>query len=99
MFPKVTLAAAVVFSYAWIAPAIVYAAMRFSSLGLGTVGLWDVVCLYGYSMCVFVPASLVLIVQGFLFLFNLLWGYPDCSTFKYIEKQLYLQCNLSILYM
>ena len=52
------------FSYAWIAPAIVSAAMRFYSLGLGTVGLWDVVCLYGYSMCVFVPASLVLIVQG-----------------------------------
>ena len=61
------MAAAVVFSYAWVVPAIVSVVMRFSSLGLGTVGLWDVVCLYGYSMCVFVPASLVLIVQGRLF--------------------------------
>ena len=64
-FHKVTLATAVVFSYAWIAPAVVSAAMRFYSLEVETtVGLWDVVCLYGYSMAVFVPASLVLIVQG-----------------------------------
>ena len=63
-FHKVTLATAVVFSYAWIAPAVVSAAMRFYSMEVGTVGLWDVVCLYGYSMAVFVPASLVLIVQG-----------------------------------
>ena len=63
-FHKVTLATAVVFSYAWIAPAVVSAAMRFYSLEVGTVGLWDVVCLYGYSMAVFVPATLVLIVQG-----------------------------------
>ena len=64
MLLKVTLAAAVVFSYAWVAPAVVYAVMKFASLGRGSVGLWDVVCLYGYSMCVFVPATLVLMVQG-----------------------------------
>ena len=39
--------------------------MKLASLGGGgAVGLWDVVCLYGYSMCVFVPATLVLMVQG-----------------------------------
>ena len=75
------MAAAVVFSYAWITPAVVSAAMRFSSLGLGTVGLWDVVCLYGYSMCVFVPASLVLIVQGRIYVsFHFIMGNPRVLT-------------------
>jgi len=63
-FHKVTLAAAAVFGYAWLVPAGLYAFLWWTSAAaLQAVGLLDLLCLYGYSMAVYVPVSVLWLIQ------------------------------------
>ena len=64
-FHKVTLAATAVFSYAGLVPASLYGFLWWSSSGLGTATLsfLELVCLYGYSLAIYIPVSLLWLIQ------------------------------------
>jgi hypothetical protein len=64
-FHKVTLAATAVFSYAGLVPASLYGFLWWSSSGVGTATLsfLELVCLYGYSLAIYIPVSLLWLVQ------------------------------------
>jgi len=64
-FHKVTLAATAVFSYAGLVPASLYGFLWWSSSGIGTATLsfLELVCLYGYSLAIYIPVSLLWLVQ------------------------------------
>jgi len=61
----VTLAATAVFSYAGLVPASLYGFLWWSSSGVGTATLsfLELVCLYGYSLAIYIPVSLLWLVQ------------------------------------
>ncbi len=66
-FFQVTLAAAAVFSYAWLVPAGVYGFLWWTASGAlasGALGLLDLLCLYGYSLAVYVPVSVLWLIQN-----------------------------------
>jgi len=64
-FHKVTLAATAVFSYAGLVPASLYGFLWWSSSGMGTATLsfLELVCLYGYSLAIYIPVSLLWLIQ------------------------------------
>lgn len=64
-FHKVTLAATAVFSYAGLVPASLYGFLWWSSSGIGTATLsfLELVCLYGYSLAIYIPVSILWLVQ------------------------------------
>eukprot|EP00090_Calanus_glacialis_P016484 TRINITY_DN2579_c0_g1_i1.p1 TRINITY_DN2579_c0_g1~~TRINITY_DN2579_c0_g1_i1.p1 ORF type:complete len:395 (+),score=135.19 TRINITY_DN2579_c0_g1_i1:51-1235(+) len=64
-FHKVTLAATAVFSYAGLVPASLYGFLWWSSSGAGaaTLSFLELVCLYGYSLAIYIPVSLLWLVQ------------------------------------
>jgi len=64
-FHKVTLAATAVFSYAGLVPASLYGFLWWSSSGAGaaTLSFLELVCLYGYSLAIYIPVSLLWLIQ------------------------------------
>lgn len=51
---KMTFGASIIYSYAFIVPLFVYLALRYAG---SRVALVDTVCLYGYSLFIYIPAS------------------------------------------
>jgi hypothetical protein len=49
-----TFGASIVYSYAFVVPLFVYLALRYAGVRLALV---DTICLYGYSLFVYIPAS------------------------------------------
>jgi len=64
-FHKVTLAATAVFSYASLLPAGLYGFLWWMGSGAGTASLTflELLCLYGYSLAIYVPVSVLWLVQ------------------------------------
>eukprot|EP00092_Neocalanus_flemingeri_P000510 GFUD01000541.1.p1 GENE.GFUD01000541.1~~GFUD01000541.1.p1 ORF type:complete len:411 (-),score=130.38 GFUD01000541.1:111-1343(-) len=64
-FHKVTLAATAVFSYAGLLPAGLYGFLWWSGAGAGaaTLSFLELVCLYGYSLAIYIPVSLLWLIQ------------------------------------
>jgi len=64
-FHKVTLAATAVFSYAGIVPASLYGFLWWSgsAAGAATLSFLELVCLYGYSLAIYIPVSLLWLIQ------------------------------------
>jgi len=73
-FHKVTLAATAVFGYAWLVPAGLYMAMwakaenigggEGAPPGAGQVSLIELLCVYGYSLSIFIPVSVLWTIQS-----------------------------------
>ena len=61
-FHKVTLAATAVFSYAWILPAGIYAYLWYVN-NKGALGFLELLCMYGYSLAIYVPVSILWVIQ------------------------------------
>jgi len=64
-FHKVTLAATAVFSYAGFVPAALYGFLWWSgaAAGAATLTFLELVCLYGYSLAIYIPVSLLWLIQ------------------------------------
>jgi len=65
-FHKVSLAAMVVFSYASLLPAGLYGFMWWAGagqVGSSTISFIELLCLYGYSLTIYIPVSLLWLVQ------------------------------------
>ncbi len=63
-FHKVTLSATAVFSYAWLVPAAIYGFLWWTASGaLAALGFLDLICLYGYSLAIYVPISVLWLIQ------------------------------------
>jgi len=64
-FHKVTLAATAVFSYAGLLPAGLYGFLWWASSGAGaaTLTFLELVCLYGYSLAIYIPVSILWLIQ------------------------------------
>ncbi len=62
-FHKVTLVATAVFSYAWLVPSGIYAYLWWSSVTLASLSFLDLICLYGYSLAVYIPISVLWLIQ------------------------------------
>jgi len=64
-FHKVTLAATAVFSYAGLVPATLYGFLWWSgsAAGAATLSFLELVCLYGYSLAIYIPVSLLWLIQ------------------------------------
>jgi len=64
-FHKVSLAATAVFSYASILPAGLYGFLWWCGAGAGAASLSfiELVCLYGYSLAIYIPVSLLWLIQ------------------------------------
>ena len=62
---KVTLAATAVFSYAGLLPAGLYGFLWWASSGAGaaTLTFLELVCLYGYSLAIYIPVSILWLIQ------------------------------------
>ncbi|TRY78413.1 hypothetical protein TCAL_07843 [Tigriopus californicus] len=65
-FHKITMAATAVFSYAWLVPAGLYGFLWWtaSSGGLTALTFLDLICLYGYSMVIYIPVSVLWLIQS-----------------------------------
>lgn len=64
-FHKVTLAATAVFSYAWLVPSGLYAYLWWTSnAGLASLSFLELICLYGYSLVIYIPVSLLWLIQN-----------------------------------
>ena len=61
-FHKVTLAASAVFAYAWLVPAGLYATMW--AQGGQTASIMELLCVYGYSLSIFIPVSVLWTIQS-----------------------------------
>ena len=63
-FHKVTLAATAVFSYAWLVPSGIYAFLWWTSnAGLASLSFLELICLYGYSLVIYIPVSILWLIQ------------------------------------
>jgi len=64
-FHKVTLAATAVFSYAMFVPAALYGFLWWSgaAAGAATLSFLELLCLYGYSLAIYIPVSLLWLIQ------------------------------------
>jgi len=64
-FHKVTLAATAVFSYAGLLPAGLYGFLWWAGSGAGaaTLSFLELVCLYGYSLAIYIPVSILWLIQ------------------------------------
>jgi len=64
-FHKVTLAATAVFSYASLLPACLYGFLWYvgSGAGAASVSFLELLCLYGYSLAIYVPVSVLWMIQ------------------------------------
>jgi len=72
-FHKVTLAASVVFGYAWLVPAGLYgviwakasgASSQGQSQGQSLASISELLCVYGYSLSIFIPVSVLWTIQS-----------------------------------
>lgn len=65
-FHKVSLAATAVFSYAALLPAGLYGFLWWCGAGAGAVSLsfLELICLYGYSLAIYIPVSLLWLIQN-----------------------------------
>ncbi len=61
-FHKVTLAATAVFSYAWLVPAALYGFLWWTSQ-LSSLSFLELICLYGYSLAIYIPVSVLWLIQ------------------------------------
>jgi len=61
-FHKVTLAATAVFGYAWLVPSGLFAYLMWTSSAGGLTFL-ELICLYGYSLVIYIPISLLWLIQ------------------------------------
>lgn len=60
-FHTVTFAATAIFSYAWIIPLILWAILRWN--GDPKIGIIELICIYGYSLAIYVPVSILWVIQ------------------------------------
>ena len=64
-FHKVTLAATAVFSYAWVVPMLLYGFLWWTTSGaLAAISFLDLLCLYGYSLVIYIPVSVLWLIQN-----------------------------------
>jgi hypothetical protein len=65
-FHKVSLAATAVFSYAALLPSCLYGFLWWCGAGAGAVSLsfLELICLYGYSLAIYIPVSLLWLIQN-----------------------------------
>jgi len=61
-FGKVSAAATAVFSYAWLVPAAIYGFLWWTSQ-LASLTFLELICLYGYSLVVYIPVSVLWLIQ------------------------------------
>nr|XP_054764284.1 protein YIPF1-like [Lytechinus pictus] len=61
-FSNVTIAAVVIFAYAWIIPSCLYGFLHHRG-NLGGYTFLELVCLYGYSLTIYIPISLLWIIH------------------------------------
>jgi len=61
-FGKVSAAATAVFSYAWLVPAGIYGFLWWTSQ-LASLTFLELICLYGYSLVVYIPVSVLWLIQ------------------------------------
>lgn len=62
-FHQVTLAATAVFTYACLVPALLYSVLWWASSGSKSLPFVQLICVYGYSLTIYVPASLLWLIQ------------------------------------
>eukprot|EP01137_Pigoraptor_chileana_P034864 Opistho-2@28053 len=62
-FSKVTFAASAIYGYATLVPVVVWAILRYVAKAR-TVGLMEVICIYGYSLFIYIPVSILCIVHN-----------------------------------
>ena len=62
-FHKVTVSAMVVFSYASLLPASLYGFLWWAGQSDATISFLELVCLYGYSLTIYIPVSLLWLIQ------------------------------------
>ncbi len=63
-FHKVTLAATAVFSYAWLVPSGIYGYLWWTSATLASLSFLDLICLYGYALVIYIPLSVLWLIQN-----------------------------------
>ncbi|CAB3379894.1 Hypothetical predicted protein [Cloeon dipterum] len=61
-FHTVSYAATAIFLYAWLLPLIVWACMWWQG-GQSRLSVLDILCIYGYSLAIFIPTSILWIIQ------------------------------------
>lgn len=64
-FGKVTIAATAIFSYAWLVPLAVWGLLLWRSnkiMNLVTYSFMEILCVYGYSLTVYIPAAILCII-------------------------------------
>lgn len=64
-FRKVTIAATAIFSYAWLVPLALWGVLLWRSnkvMNLVSYSFMEIVCLYGYSLAVYIPAVIIWIL-------------------------------------
>lgn len=66
-FRKVTIAATAIFSYAWLVPLALWGVLLWRSnkvMNLVSYSFMEIVCVYGYSLAVYIPAVIIWIVPS-----------------------------------
>ena len=61
-----TLGATAVFSYAWLVPGALYAFLWWTNTntgGISNLSFLDLICLYGYSLVIYIPVSVLWLIQ------------------------------------
>jgi len=63
-FHAVTLAGTAIFAYAWLLPSCLWGFLKYQgSLHEGAITLLELLCVYGYSLSIYVPVSILWVIQ------------------------------------
>ncbi|XP_054256855.1 protein YIPF1-like [Macrosteles quadrilineatus] len=63
-FHAVTLAGTAIFAYAWLLPSCLWGFLKYQgALHEGTITLLELLCVYGYSLAIYVPVSVLWVIQ------------------------------------
>ncbi|XP_075234587.1 protein YIPF1 [Lycorma delicatula] len=62
-FHAVTFSASAIFAYAWILPVVLWAIIKWQGSQESHVGLIELLCVYGYSLSIYVPLSVLWVIQ------------------------------------
>uniref|UniRef100_A0A1B6DHK5 Protein YIPF n=1 Tax=Clastoptera arizonana TaxID=38151 RepID=A0A1B6DHK5_9HEMI len=61
-FHAVTLSATAIFSYAWLLPSILWGILKWQG-SQAQLGLMELLCVYGYSLSIYIPISILWLIQ------------------------------------
>eukprot|EP00245_Coleochaete_scutata_P010592 TRINITY_DN3754_c0_g1_i1.p1 TRINITY_DN3754_c0_g1~~TRINITY_DN3754_c0_g1_i1.p1 ORF type:complete len:301 (-),score=47.82 TRINITY_DN3754_c0_g1_i1:500-1402(-) len=88
---KVTWAATIFYGYVGVVPVVLYFALQYFGMATGLVQLW---CLYGYSLFVFLPASIICVVPLELLRWIAVGAAAGVSTtFLFLNLRLYIKAS------